>query len=167
MKKLLALAMLCSACNRPSGVVFTTTNTLKAPPIGSQEHVNIAMAIYAIKLPAFTLWPVFDPSLEDRGVTNCYLPCITKEVRIGPEAFESWALLGSTLAHEVEVHSNQSFLLILASLPFTKKLLHRYERQAYNHELLGSKRFGLSTEEVIGIKETRDLFYPIKGDSSK
>lgn len=96
-----------------------------------------------------------DPHLEDRGITS-WTPLTSDpaHVILGPSAFSSWAVLGSTLAHELEVHCRQNLLLVSVreTLGFEGKLAA--EREAYQYELDGARRFGLSEVELQRIAET-------------
>ena len=85
----------------------------KLPPQPSQEAVDLAVELYTIKKTTFLIGPFYDATLEDRGVTSGGVVSPRKIVNIGPAAFSSWAILGSTLGHEVEVHVAQPFFLIV------------------------------------------------------
>jgi hypothetical protein len=81
-------------------------------------------------------------------------------VLIGPAAFDSWALLGSTLAHEILVHCQQNFFLISVM-----DLLHldgtgAAERQAYEYELSHAQQFGLSEDDQELVAATVAYYYP-------
>ena len=132
----------------------------KTAPEWNQESVDVAMAMYGIKTPSHVKVPVFDPNLEDRGVTIMNGWGQKLLVKVGPAAFESWALLGSTLAHEIEIHCEQSFLLIrlLDSVGFSGTL--SAEREAYMHEIVNKDRFHLSEFEIDNIRNTMNYFYP-------
>ena len=93
-------------------------------PVPSQEDVDIAMALFSIHAPADLDWPVFDPELADRGLTTGSTLSGPKAVYVGPAAFVSWAVLGSTLAHEVEVHGRQDFLEIVLQDQFFRLVGH-------------------------------------------
>lgn len=129
-------------------------------PSLSQQSIDIAIAMFAIEIPANTKHPSFDASLEDRGLTTLNGWGKPLEVTIGPAAFASWALLGSTLAHELEVHCKQNFTLIrmkdLVGADGTKEA----ERDAYAHELAHAERFNLSRIERMNIQATMDFYYP-------
>jgi hypothetical protein len=82
-------------------------------PIPSQRDIDIALELYTIRIGSHIRGPTFDPDLEDRGLTfGATLPG-PRTVNIGPAAFTSWAVLGSTLGHEIEMHGQQSFLSIV------------------------------------------------------
>ena len=136
----------------------------KTAPEWSQESVDVAMAMYGIKTPSHVEAPEFDANLEDRGVTIMNGWGQKLQVKVGPAAFESWALLGSTLAHEIEIHCEQSFLLIriLDSVGFSGTL--SAEREAYMHEIVNKDRFKLSQFEIDNIKNTMNYFYPDETD---
>ena len=132
-------------------------------PSFSQDSIDRAMALFDIDVPANVQWPTIDPDLLDRGVTIMD-PMGHRTIRIGPAGFASWGILGSTLAHEVEVHGTQSFLWIkgLDRLGFDGTALA--EREAYLYEIKGASRFGLSRSEVQGIEETMNFYYPASDD---
>jgi hypothetical protein len=155
-------------------------------PDQNQEAIEIAMTLYSIERPVTVDGPDFDPLLSDRGLTTGGLILPQKRVTIGPAAFTSWGVLGSTLAHEIEVHVPQSFLKVVATdnwmqwsltarriagkvfpsvAPGPKELFENdgtwaAERAAYMHEIRNSKRFGLSQEELGSIWRVMDYYYP-------
>lgn len=82
-------------------------------PVPGQRDLDIAVALFSIRVGQHIEGPTFDAALEDRGLTvGSTLPG-PRTVSIGPAAFTSWAVLGSTLGHEIEVHGQQSFLSIV------------------------------------------------------
>jgi hypothetical protein len=130
-----------------------------APPI-TQASIDLAMQMYGIKLPSDTEPPMLDLNMQDRGLTT-RSPILDKaRVSIGPAAFSSWALLGSTLAHEIEVHCQQNFFAIyimdLVGLDGTGAA----ERQAYVHELSHADRFGTPDDDAKMIADTVAFYYP-------
>jgi hypothetical protein len=130
-------------------------------PALTQASIKAALDIYAIKLPANNIkGPYFDPKLKDRGVTIRHGVGSDPIVYIGSEAFTSWGLLGSTLAHEIEVHCRQNFLAIhlqnIAGFDGTGAA----EREAYRYELANSSRFGLAQYDQDLIRSTMSYFYP-------
>jgi hypothetical protein len=157
-------------------------------PALSQESVDIAMEAFAISLPRGVKHPKFLVSLEDRGLTTGGALEGQKEVFVGPAAFASWAVLGSTLGHEIEIHGKQSFLKILITdklsdlslsartvvgrvLPAVKPSAKaqfdgdgtwKAERDAYQYEIRNAKRFGLSQEEEKSIFDVMSFYYPSK-----
>ena len=128
-------------------------------PDVSQNSIDLAMLAYAIKLPVNCRYPQLDKKLSDRGLT--YKKVISPEslVFIGPPAFETWALLGSTIAHEVEVHCNQSFYSIWSKDKLGLNGTCKAEREAYQYELDNSKRFNLSAKLFKDIEMTMEYFY--------
>lgn len=138
----------------------------KHPEI-SQNSIDRAIELFSIKMPKGVEWPLLDLSIQDRGVT--ILDGYSGEMRvlIGPGAFSSWAILGSTLSHELEVHCRQNFGLVrfLDFIGFDGTTMA--EREAYQHEIEHAIRFGLTRSEISGIQDTMDFFYPLdkQGDS--
>jgi len=129
----------------------------------SQDSVNLALVLYNIEIPDNANFPKLDGDLTDRGLTTMHGLGTKLQVTVGPSAFSSWPLLGSTLAHELEVHCNQNFAAIrvmdLAGLDGTGSA----EREAYRHEIKHAKRFGLSPDDQRQISYTMNFFYPEQG----
>lgn len=133
----------------------------KRAPIPSQKDIDLAMKIFSIRTHKYVVGPTYNERLFDRGITQGYPDSPLRKVEIGPSAFSSWGMLGSTLAHEIEVHANQSFMKIMAqdaAMPGSPGTRHA-EIEAYSHELKCKDRFGLSNTEVWLIKETLKEFY--------
>jgi hypothetical protein len=134
------------------------------PPAGapkpSQESVDLAIAMFGIEIPPSALHPEFDPKLEDRGLTTRATFMDRAKVTIGPAAFASWGLLGSTLAHELEVHCNQSFAVIWLLDLLRMDGVAVAEREAYQYEIAGAERFSLDASDVQLISETVEYYYP-------
>lgn len=126
----------------------------------SQESIDLALIIYGIRVPNDVNHPILDRDLADRGVTVRYSFVGQAKVAVGPSAFASWSLLGSTLAHEIEVHGHQNFfgIWIMDSLGLDGTM--EAERQAYAHELRYAERFGLKIHDAAMIAETVEFFYP-------
>ncbi len=133
---------------------------MSKPPM-SQESVDLAMKMFAIEIPEGASYPRFDPDLEDRGLTTMNGWGKELEVTVGPAAFTSWALLGSTLAHELEVHCRQSFFLIRVKDMMGLNGTDQAEREAYLYELTNSERFHLKTADQLNIRATMDYYYPM------
>lgn len=129
-------------------------------PSLSQESIDIALVMFDIRIPPNAMHPVFDPELEDRGLTTLRGWGRKLEVTIGPAAFASWGLLGSTLAHELEVHCQQNFAMIRLQDLFGLEGTANAEREAYIHELNNAERFHLSNVERVNIQATMDFYYP-------
>jgi len=130
-----------------------------APPI-TQESIDLAMQIYGINLPSGTEPPMLDLNMQDRGLTT-RSPILDKaRVTIGPAAFSSWALLGSTLAHEIEVHCQQNFFAIYVMDLIGLDGTGAAERQAYIHELSHAQRFGTLDDDAKMIADTVAFYYP-------
>lgn len=158
------------------------------PPVPSQADLDLALVLYSVKVPRGITAPLFDPELEDRGLTTGSTVSGPQRVTIGPAAFSSWSLLGSTLAHEAEVHGQQNFFRIVFEDEFFGALTTwtqsglalagrspglegsrvcldcgtlRAEREAYEYEISQAWRFGLSDEEVRLIRQVMETYYPL------
>jgi hypothetical protein len=141
----------------------TTITNIRVPdgvPPLTQASIKTALDAYEIKLPKNIKGPYLDPKIQDRGITIRHGVGSDPIVFIGPEAFSSWGLLGSTLAHEVEVHCRQNFLAIhlqnIAGFDGTGMA----EREAYRYELANTTRFGLAQYDQDLIRSTMSYFYP-------
>jgi hypothetical protein len=132
----------------------------ETPPPVTQSAIDLALQLYGIEVPATAEHPTLDLALADRGLTTRGALMDKAIVTIGPAAFTSWGLLGSTLAHELEVHCRQNFLFIhvmdLVGLDGTGEA----ERQAYQHELRNAHRFGLDIVDSELIADTMNYYYP-------
>ena len=141
-----------------------TVNPPPTQPPLNQASVDLALTMFGIKVPSGTNPPIFDSLLEDRGLTTRIAFGAEAEVKVGPAAFASWALLGSTLAHELEVHCQQNFLIIHLMDTVGLDGTGAAERQAYLHELANRQRFGLTPIDVSVIADTMDYYYPVTND---
>ncbi len=121
------------------------------------DNVKKALIHFKIKVPS-QVEIYIEPNLPDdiRAVTT-----LTNQhklvVSIGPAAFSSFAMLGSTLAHELEIHCQQNIYKIkldsdLFDNHFEQEKIA--ERFAYQHEINNKERFGLSYQEIEFIKQT-------------
>ena len=129
------------------------------PPM-TQESVDLAIKMFGIEIPESAQYPHIDMDLEDRGLTTLNGWGSRLEVTVGPAAFTSWALLGSTLAHELEVHCRQNFFMIRMKDMLGLGGTEQAEREAYMHELANSDRFHLKDADQVNIKATMDFYYP-------
>lgn len=150
-----------------SGMAAVLVRPPAESPTPSQESIDLAMEIYGIRLPPSAEFPIFDPNLEDRGLTTRATFLDLAKVTIGPAAFASWPLLGSTLAHEIEVHCNQSFAVIWFLDLLNMDGVSVAERKAYEHEIAGAERFGLNQSDVQLIGDTVDFYYPEESHAQK
>lgn len=132
----------------------------QTPPELTQESIDLALVLFGIIVPNAAEHPRFDADLSDRGLTTRGAFMEKAIVTIGPSAFTSWALLGSTLAHELEVHCQQNFLMIYVMDTVGLDGTGEAERQAYVHELRNAKRFGLPTADADLIADTMEYYYP-------
>ena len=129
------------------------------PPVG-QKSIDLALIMFGIEVPLNVSHPLYDPELTDRGLTirGAFMEKI--DVTIGRSAFSSWSLLGSTLAHELEVHCRQNFFFIYAMDMIGMDGTGEAERQAYTHELANARRFGMALRDEDLIADTVAFYYP-------
>ncbi|MBC7533391.1 MAG: hypothetical protein H7318_17605 [Oligoflexus sp.] len=131
------------------------------PPM-TQESIDVAIEMFGIVIPKNASAPTLDMKLEDRGLTTLNGWGKSLEVTVGPAAFTSWAVLGSTLAHELEIHCNQNFALIRMKDMVGLEGTNGAEREAYMHELTNSERFHLRDADQQSIRATMDYYYPVQ-----
>ncbi len=79
------------------------------------------------------------------------------DIRLTAAAFRSAGWLGSTLAHESEVHMNRHFAA--GKVRVSEAASAMQEIEAYDHEIAGASRFGLSEDEVKEIESRRRAYY--------
>lgn len=168
--------------------------SIEAPagrPSHSQESIDLAMTLYSIDAPRYVMGPRYDAWLDDRGLTTGGTLSRAKTVSIGPAAFTSWGILGSTLGHEIEIHARQSFLQVIlldkvtkARFALQRSLAARFpslrptsrdsfenegtwraEREAYEYELRSARRFQLTPAETRAIVQIMDFYYPTKWET--
>jgi hypothetical protein len=132
----------------------------KMKPAVAQESIDLALELYGISVPGNVEHPILDAELKDRGLTTRSAFLEKAQVSIGPSAFTSWALLGSTLAHEIEVHCQQNFFTIYVMDTLGLDGTGEAERQAYAHELRNATRFGLDAADADLIADTMEFYYP-------
>ena len=128
--------------------------------IDADLMIKLAIEAYSLKIPDHVNSITYDPELFDRGLIIQDYFNKNADIFIGDAALESWSLLASTLAHEAEVHGNQSFLSIGIMNLLLLDGVAIAERSAYNYELSQKDRFGLSEKELIEIEATKNLYYP-------
>ncbi len=129
----------------------------KTKPTPDQETLEFAIKYFHIHVPDHLQNISFDKYLDDRGKT--VLSHTKISVFIGPKAFQSWSVLGSTLAHEIEIHGQQNFAWIdlLDKLQLDGTRLA--EEEAYNYEMNNQLRFHLTRSEIYAIEFTKKLYY--------
>ena len=129
-------------------------------PRVSQESINAAIEMFKIRVPKDVIGPKLDLRLADRGQTLRKGAFANALVSVGPEAFSSWPMLASTLAHELEVHCQQNFVALHLMDITGLDGVGEAEREAYTYELRNAQRFGLSPYDQDLIRSTMDYFYP-------
>jgi hypothetical protein len=134
--------------------------TLEGRPSVTRESALRAIEAFNIQVPKNVTGPFIKSDMNDRGMTVRSSAFSPASVYVGPEAFTSWALLGSTLAHEIEVHCRQNFLSIHFQSLAGIDSVGEAEREAYAYEIANANRFGLSDYERNLIQSTSAYYYP-------
>lgn len=119
-------------------------------PVPGDASIDEAVRRFSIRVPEESVI-MFNKGRKERAITMTSSREGGKGafVILGPGAFTSWALLGSTLAHELEVHAHQD-------IPGAQKLteldlpggIYQMEIDAYHYEINQRQRFGTSDYEV-------------------
>lgn len=135
-------------------------------PTMSQASIDMALKNFGITVPSGVKHPTLDLAMADRGLTTMYGSDQQLEVTIGPSAFSSWGILGSTLAHELEIHCQQNFAWIRLMDMLGMQGTAHAERAAYQYEIDQAQRFGLSRTEASSINDTMVAFYPEDPDNA-
>jgi hypothetical protein len=144
-----------------------------SPPVCGEQAIQAAISIFSIDTSGTDIG--FDPTIWDRGIISMSGDG-RMHVDIGPSACSSWASLGSTIAHETEVHAKQVWAVGIA-LNVVSRTVNgfrgvriadheesvgstRFEREAYLFEIESRDRFGLSDDEVDAIFSIVNFYYP-------
>jgi hypothetical protein len=91
----------------------------------------------------------------------------TYRVEIGDAAFRSAGWLGSTIAHEVEVHVNRQVAQGGHRTASDEETVSIDEIQAYDYELASQARFGLAADELARVRQRRSAFYRTLHDENR
>lgn len=111
-------------------------SSLAGKPTPGIESIKVALTNYNIDATGVDV--SYYNNMSVRG--TCYSRGNIRKVVLSSYAFESWGILASTLAHEIEIHARHSLLVYI---------IGRYdvgrawaELTAYSHEIRWSGRFG-------------------------
>jgi uncharacterized Zn-binding protein involved in type VI secretion len=116
-----------------------------------QEAIEQAVKHYGVDISqAKTV--TYDPTVKGEAVTSN-----DGRVRVGDKAFASPGWLGSSIAHETEVHVNEQ---AKKGKWYTgKQGTAIQEVQAYDHEIANARKYGLTDSEVNDLKKRRKRDY--------
>lgn len=133
---------------------------LTGTPTISDESVQMAIEAFSIKAPKTCLpIKINKDATTYRGITERRAWWDSAKVTLGAPAFSSWAILGSTLAHEIEAHCAQPFAIFHALDAIHSDLgTSLAEVLAYNIEAKQKDRFNLSESEVHEVESYRILY---------
>ena len=140
---------------------FSFSQTFYVTPLTSDESIQIALKQFKIEVPenVTVRYAGFKENVRGHTIEN-EKNGQNKTVLIYDLAFSSWAVLGSTLAHEIEVHVKQDFSYIRKKNAVFKNNYgqNRAEVEAYQYELDNSERFSLNNEEKENIENLLDEY---------
>ena len=130
-------------------------------PADRVSAAHSAMHYFGIKPAAGTVTINYKADFKDYGeiIHDVHEPA-HGIVILGPSAYKTWAHLGSTLGHEIEVHWNRQMLQCLCNAVGSHEH-DRWEMQAYKYNIESAQRFGNSAEDV---KEFKGLYDAYKYD---
>jgi len=117
----------------------------------AMRAIHAALAAWGIDT-SNVKYIIYDPNCTDYANTSK-----RGVVTVGPAALGDAGLLGTTLAHEIEVHLN----IQAAGGTWHKSSMGRNlnEVQAWDYELKNSSRFGLSSDQISEIQQARTDYY--------
>jgi hypothetical protein len=134
---------------------------MNRPPEISNQSIQVALFVYDIKIPSICNYPILiKDSVPGIRATTTIHGFKVRDVLVYPAAFDSWNLLGSTLAHELEVHCKQSVIehSIFALFRGEEYSIARFEVEAYQHEIDNAERFKSSLEHIHECKAFKDVY---------
>lgn len=120
---------------------------LTNPPKCDQYNLDLAYVMYSINKPIWAKYPIYKEAYCDdflycdegvRGAFFYHKIIKRRPVEIYCSAFTSWGMLGSVIAHEVEVHGNQDIGIMS---------YEQIESEAYLYQYNNAERFGLTLSE--------------------
>ena len=128
-----------------------------------QAAIRRAVEVYGIDLRRVASGVQYSPhgNMREREGATILDADGTIRVVIGDSAFRSAAWLGSTIAHEIEVHVDRQIARGVHYPPSNEEGTLIQEVEAYDHELAGTDRFGLSQDEIRSLKQRRAGFYRV------
>jgi hypothetical protein len=126
-----------------------------------QAAIQRAIDTYGIDVSHVPFGVIYSPhgNMRDREGATFLDRDGTVRVEIGDDAFASASRLGSTIAHEVEVHVNRQIAKGIHDPPSDEQGTLIQEVEAYDYELLNKDRFGLSDDELKLLKQRRASYY--------
>jgi hypothetical protein len=125
---------------------------------GAIDHAIVEYGIDIGALPAGVHYSPHGNMREREGATFLDRDG-TLRVVIGDKAFRSPAWLGSTIAHEVEVHVNRQIAKGRRASASDEEGTSIEEVEAYDFELANQARFGMHADEGKLVRQRRMAFY--------
>jgi len=122
------------------------------------QHAIVAYAIDTRSVPTGVHYSPHGSMREREGATLVDRDG-TLRVEIGDPAFRSAGWLGSTIAHEVEVHVNRQVARGGHTSASDDESVSIEEIQAYDFELASGARFGLEPDELDVLRHRRMALY--------
>jgi len=122
-----------------------------------QSAIARAIALYRIAAPRVHARVAYSASgdMRDRDSATYVDHDGSIRVEIGEGAFASAGRLGSTIAHEVEVHLNRHLGRGVYYPPIDERTALIQELEAYDYELANRDRFGLAASELQLLQRRR------------
>jgi hypothetical protein len=130
------------------------------------EHAIVAYGIDVSAVPSGVHYSPHGAMRDREGVTLVDRDG-TLRVLVGDLAFGSAGWLGSTIAHEVEVHVNRQIAKGAQARAGDEQGQSIDEVEAYDFELAGQARFGLGGDEQRLVRQRRAAFYRALKDPNR
>jgi hypothetical protein len=130
-----------------------------------EAAIQHAIATFGIDTRAVTAGVHYAPqgNMRDREGATLVDRDGTLRVLVGDGAFRSAAWLGSSIAHEVEVHVNRQIAQGRYARGGDEASAAIEEIEAYDHELASDRRFGLDASERRSVAARRAAFHRALG----
>ena len=126
-----------------------------------QTAIDHAIVTYGINVRAVPMGVHYAPHgrMRDREGATILDRDGTVRVQIGDLAFASAGWLGSTIAHEVEVHVNRQIAMGRHAPASDEEGASIEEIEAYDFEIANQARFGVQPDEEKLVHRRRMAFY--------
>jgi hypothetical protein len=142
------------AAQSSAAATSSTTPATDAERFHATVMINSAIAYYGINTTGTKI--TYNPDMDDGTRGLCWK---NGRIEIGPAAFKyglGW--LGSTIAHEAEVHFQLQARKGIWSSSYDIPGVAAMEVQAYQYELNNAQRFGLTRDDIDAITSSRNKY---------
>jgi hypothetical protein len=126
-----------------------------------QSAITHAIVVFDIDVGGVATGVIYSPhgAMRDREGATIVDRDGTVRVQVGDAAFRSAGWLGSTIAHEVEVHVNRQIAKGMCYQPSDRDGTLIQEVEAYDFELVNHQRFGIDAPDLRQLRQRRNFAY--------